>query len=102
MAAAIVIYVIYRLVTDRPSGEKRHPLYPMVSNPTDRMFPEKGDYLSWVGYVLVIVGFAGLIGVIFIELTEKVLPFLSGFIGLSITSGFGLFLWSKHKQRSRK
>lgn len=102
LVAVIVAYVAYRLVTDRRSEENRHPLYPMVSNPSDGMFPDKGDHLSWCGYGLVTLGLAGFIGIIFIEPTESSAPVLSSFTGISIISGLGLIGLAKHKQRGNK
>ena len=52
----IIGYVVYRLFIDRKSSEKQHWLYPLVSNPTDGTFPEKGKYLSWALYLFLFIG----------------------------------------------
>lgn len=53
LSVVLIGYVVYRIFTDRKSDGKRHPLYPLVSNPTDGMFPAKGK--SWIGYLLAFV-----------------------------------------------
>lgn len=51
LAIVIVVYVVYRLLTDyRSPNPKRHPLYPLVSAKGDPLFPPKGDYFTWILY----------------------------------------------------
>ena len=56
LVAIVIMYVIYRFVTDRKKGIKRHPLYPLVSKSTDGTFPQANDYIGWVVYVLLATG----------------------------------------------
>jgi hypothetical protein len=103
MAMVIIAYVVYRLMTDRRSGGKRHALYPLASNPSDGMFPEKGDYLSWGGYGLLTIGLVGFIGLIFTETTDQAIPTILGnFTGITILIGLGLIGLAKHKQKGTK
>ena len=66
LAVVLVGYVTLRLVTDRRSDEKRHYLYPLVSNPTDGMFPDRRNIVGWIAYILLLVGLVGFIATIFI------------------------------------
>ena len=56
LVAIVIMYVIYRFVTDRKKGIKRHPLYPLVSKSTDGTFPQANDYIGWVVYVILATG----------------------------------------------
>ena len=52
LAVVLVIYVLHRILADGPTaGSKKHPLYPLVSDRGDLMFPSKGDYFTWTLYV---------------------------------------------------
>ena len=55
LVLVVLGYVIYRLVTDKRTADKKHPLYPLVSYPTDGLFPEKGRFRQWLVYILVCV-----------------------------------------------
>ena len=66
LAGVLVAYVTYRFVTDRRTDEKRHFLYPLVSNPTDGMFPYRRNIVGWIAYILLLIGMVGFITVIFI------------------------------------
>jgi hypothetical protein len=52
----IIGYVVFRFFTDKKGIKKQHFLYPLVSNPTDGMFPEKGNYVGWGIYLFVLFG----------------------------------------------
>ena len=66
LAVLMVGYVTFRIVTDRRSDEKRHILYPLVSNSTDGMFPDRRNIVGWIAYILLLVGMIGFVAAIFI------------------------------------
>ena len=70
LSLIIVVYVIYRMFTDRKSDAKQHWLYPLVSNPTDGAFPAKGKYLSWVLYLSLFIGMVIFLINMFYEITK--------------------------------
>lgn len=91
LAFVMVAYVTYRLMTDRRSGSKRHPLFPFTSNSSDGFFPDKGDYLGWVAYLLILIGLLGFAGIIYIAATNQTAPiYLINFTGISIMVGVGV------------
>lgn len=66
LAVVLLGYVTFRLITDRCSDENRHFLYPLVSNPTDGMFPARRNIVDWIAYILLLVGMVGFVATIFI------------------------------------
>ena len=91
LAIVMVAYVAYRLMSDRWSGSKRHPLFPFTSNSSDGFFPDKGDYLGWVAYLVILMGLLGFVGIIYIVATNQTAPiYLINFAGISIMVGVGV------------
>ena len=70
LSLIIVVYVIYRMFTDRKSDAKQLWLYPLVSNPTDGAFPAKGKYLGWVLYLSLFIGMVIFLINMFYEITK--------------------------------
>ena len=54
--------MVYRLITDKEKGGKKHPLYPLYSNPDDPMFPKSDNKIGWVIYLLLLVPIIYVIG----------------------------------------
>lgn len=100
LGSVVLAYVIYRLVTDRRNDSKQNALYPLVSNRSDGMFPQKDDVLGWVGYLLMVLGMVGFVGIVYIETTgESAAGYLVNFVGVSIVAGLLLLGLSKLKKR---
>jgi hypothetical protein len=55
----LVVYVAYRFTTDKAGNDKRHMLYPLVSNPTDPTLPT--SKLALLCYLFMLAGIAGVI-----------------------------------------
>jgi hypothetical protein len=64
LCLVVVGYVVYRFVTDKADGSPRHPMYPLVSKPTDRSFPLGSAWLEWIAYICLLLGLAGLLVVL--------------------------------------
>ena len=103
LGGVVAAYVIFRLITDRRTDAKRHILYPLVSNATDGMFPEKGDAIGRVGYILMLFGMFGFLSILYIESTGRALAgYLVNGVGVFLVSGVLLLGLSKlRKRRSR-
>jgi choline-glycine betaine transporter len=102
LGGVVAAYVIYRLITDRRTDAKRHILYPLVSNASDGMFPERGDIFIWVGYMLALLGMLGFLGILYMESTGKPsADYLVNVAGVFLASGLLLLGLSKLKKRWR-
>lgn len=103
LGIVVLIYVVYRLATDSRSTEKKHALYPFVSNSGDGALPEKGDFLSWSGYGLVVLGLVGFLVNLYLEVMDRALPsYLMNLVGLSIFAGsalLGVAGWRRNKDQ---
>jgi len=66
LSLILLTYVVYRFKTDKPEGNKRHPLYPLVSNPTDPTFPINKTSITF--YIFM---FAGILGVLLQLINES-------------------------------
>jgi len=64
LCLVVVGYVMYRFITDKADGSPQHPMYPLVSKPTDRSLPPGSAWLEWVAYVCLLLGLAGLLVVL--------------------------------------
>lgn len=64
LCLVVVCYVIYRFVADKVDGSPQHPMYPLVSKPTDRSLPSGSAWLEWIAYVCLLLGLAGLLVVL--------------------------------------
>jgi hypothetical protein len=64
LCLVLVAYVAYRFISDRPDSSPQHPMYPLVSKPTDRSLPKSGAWLEWVAYGCLLLGLAGLLVVL--------------------------------------
>jgi hypothetical protein len=60
LGLALIAYVVYRFITDRVDGSKRHhPLYPMISSRSDPTAPS--DRLSRLGYAVTALSMLGFV-----------------------------------------
>lgn len=64
LCLVVVGYVAYRFMSDMRDGSPQHPLYPLVSKPTDRSLPTSGAWLEWLAYGCLMLGLAGLLVVL--------------------------------------
>jgi len=60
----VIGYVIYRVSTDKEKDGKKHPLYPLNSNPGDPMFPKPENKIGWVIYLLLLLPVVYVIGML--------------------------------------
>jgi len=86
LCAVLAGYVIYRFATDQAKDSRRHPLYPLVSRPTDPSFPARGAWMEWAAYVSFLAVPLGVLGSLASELDLISTPW-SGMI-----AGCGLLL----------
>ncbi|UAW97373.1 hypothetical protein KEM63_11145 [Halopseudomonas nanhaiensis] len=97
LCLVLVAYVIYRILTDRPSGATRHPLYPLVSNPGDGMMPGKEPVLL-AGYVSLVLALIGLLAVLYLDVVHRNSTVISSVSGGLWVLGLLLIAVGKRKQ----
>ena len=91
LCAVLVAYVVYRFVTDRSKGSQRHPLYPLVSRPTDPSFPAQGAWIQWAAYICLLAVPCGLLGALASDMDIISAPWSGMIAGLGLLLGL-LFL----------
>jgi hypothetical protein len=64
LCLVLVGYVVYRFMTDKANGSPQHPMYPLISRPTDHRLPAAHAWLEWAAYVCLLLGLAGLLVVL--------------------------------------
>ena len=102
LVAIIVVYVVFRLMTDRSRDGTVHPLYPFVSNSTDGMFPVDGE-IKWAAYTVWIAGFAFFFGYLGAEvLAEESHTWLIHATGVCFLSGGVLWMLGAFGNRREK
>ena len=103
LAAAMIGFVVYRLFTDRRKEGEKHFMYPIVSKPTDGMFPTSPGKLDIISYLLISIGMLAFIALIVIDsFVSKASIYLINGAGISITLGviilgIGKFIKYGHK-----
>jgi len=83
----MVAYVIYRFATDgkKSKNEAQHSNYPVTSNPSDKMFPNKNDKLGWASYILLTTAF-------FLFLVNFIIMLIEDEVSILLSTLFGGFL----------
>ena len=87
LIVAMLGFAAYRLVTDRRSGDRRNAMYPVVSNPSDGFFPDKGDHVTRIAYALMSMGMVGFL-ILLYDMTLN--PFLTSDTGNLIARLMGV------------
>jgi len=88
LIAAVVAYVLYRVVSDKADGSAPHAHYPLVSKATDGMFPAKGAWLQWFAYIALLIGVTGFTILVFSGKEPGEIPQpIFQIIGLSVLIG---------------
>lgn len=99
----VVIYVAYRLLTDRPRGDKRHALYPLVSRPSDPAFPGRRDILGWIAYLLLLLGVIGFLVGIYIEVRMgEISASVNALTGMGLLGGIALMAIACFRNRHKR
>lgn len=91
----LAIYVVYRLITDRKKLRKaiQHPNYPLTSNPSDGIFPDKNDKLGWASYISLSIALVlFLVNLFFLDFgnEEDNFVLISNFFGVFLMIGLAL------------
>lgn len=97
LCLVLVAYVVYRILTDRPSGATRHPLYPLVSNSGDGMIPKK-EPLLLAGYVSLVLALIGLLAELYLDVVNKDSTIVSNVTGGLWVLGLVLIAAGKGRQ----
>ena len=74
LIGVVVIYVIWRLFTDRKTDSVKHPMYPLVSRASDGMFPHRSEKYAWGLYLILLVGLLAFVGIFALEVTGMDIP----------------------------
>jgi hypothetical protein len=95
LCAVLVGYVIYRFVTDRPNDSQRHPLYPLVSRPTDPTFPAPGAWMRWAAYICLLAVPCGVLGALATDMNLIAAPWSGMIAGLGLLLGLSFIALAK-------
>ena len=87
LCAVLIGYVSYRFLTDRAKESSRHPLFPLVSRPTDPTFPPHGAWLEWLSYVSLMAVPCGLLGALASEMGLISAPWSGTIAGVGLLLG---------------
>lgn len=99
----VAVYVIYRLLTDKDHGGKRHVLYPLASRPSDPMFPDRTDFLGWSAYSLLLLGVFGFVVGLYLEISRGEVPeFLNAVTGAGLLGGIALTGIVRYRNRRKR
>ena len=100
LAFIVIAYVIYRFVTDKPTGNKQHPLYPLVSNPSDPTIPT--SKLALFCYLFILAGISGILLQLIHETGAiSITPLALTSLQACIPIGVILFIILKVKRRAQ-
>jgi hypothetical protein len=102
LIAAVVAYVLYRVLSDKADGSAPHPQYPLVSKATDRMFPPKGAWLQWTAYIALLIGVSGFTILVFSgKDPREIPPLVFQIIALSILIGGSVLVATKLRRKEK-